>query len=875
MRGSRLPRLVVWVVSALVSGPRRDFVLGDLEEDFRRRLTSQGRVRALVGVWIEVARSAGPLATWSLDGRGGTMRGLGQDWAGAVRVFGRAPGFAFTVVATLALGIGGATAVYSVLRGVVLQPLPFDDPERVVVLWGETPEYPRAPLTVGDHNALVDGVEAFESVAASWTNTTLLLGGARAEQVRVGWVTPGYFETVGVQPALGRTPAAGEEAHVVLGHGLWERRYGSDPDVLGRTVDLGGERFQVVGVLPAGRDPDLTAFGGGPTNHDLWRLMPAGWVQGDDRSVGWLRSSARLAPGVSAARAQTEVDALMARVNATVTDRDGGGDLRVNVIPARTDLVGDASRTLWILMAAVCGVLLVAAANVANLLLARGEGRAAEVAVRAALGGGRGRLVRQFLVESATLAGAGAVAGLGVAWAGVAALRAAAPAELPRLEAVTLDGGVVAFAVLATAATALMFGLFPAVRASRSDLAAAMAARRATDDPGSRRWSRALVVAQVALSLALVSGTGLLLRSVSGLRDVDLGFDRDGVLTFALEAPSWGEGDAGAAAKMEDFTRSMEAVPGVEAVGFTNRVPLAGGLFTGTVSSQDMVAAEDDALEASLRYVTAGYLDALNVRVVAGRSLARDDDATVGLVDELVARRLWPGQEALGRPLQVQSVGGDPTWVEVVGVVAAMKHAGVEAPAAETVLLPMPPRAASQNFRYVAARVTGDPLAVVEPIREAVEAVDAQGVVARVRTMDDLFDASVAPTRFASQLLLVFGGVALLLATVGLHGVMAFTVRRRAREMGIRMALGAERDRILRDAFRSGATLVLAGLAVGLLLALAGGSFLEALLYEVDARDVVTLGASAAVILAAGLLGAWVPARLVLGIDPVKALRSD
>lgn len=870
---SDLPRAAEWLVRLLVRGERREFVLGDLEEEFRERVARQGRFRARAWCWLEVARSAWPLTTWATDGWRMAMRGLTMDVRGALRVFRREPVFAAVVVTTLAVGIGGATAVYSVIRGVVLSPLPFDDAERVAVLWGQTSEYPRAPLTVGDYNEL-EAVGAFEAVAASWGNTMLLLGDERAEQVSVGWVTPDYFDAVGVQPALGRTPTMTDGPGVVLSHGLWARRYGSDPGVIGRVIDLGGEPFEVFGVLPAGRSPDLTSFAGARTSYDLWRLMPPDWVQGDDRSIGWLRAAVRLRGGVTLERAQAEVDALMTRVNATVTQRDGGTDLRVNVIPARVDVVGDLSRTLWILLAAVCGVLLVAAANVAHLLLARGEARGGEVAVRVALGGSRLRLIRQFLVESGVFAVAGGAAGLAVAWLAVRALLAVAPPSLPRLETVRVESGVFVFALFATAGTALLFGLLPALRVTRVRITAAME-RRSTQDAGARRWSRALVVVQVALSLMLVTGTGLLLRSVAGLHAVDLGFQREGVLTFGLDVPDWGATDAEAAAKLAVFGERIGAVPGVQTVGFTNRIPLGGGLFTGHVVAASGKGPDETTIEVAVRHITPGYLEAIGARLVSGRALEAADGMGVALVDAGVAARAWPGESAVGRRLRLTAPGEDSTWVEIVGVVAPMKHDGVAQPAAPTLFVSMVPRAARQNFRWAAVRVTGNPLAVVEPVRDALAAVDANAVVARARTMGSLFDSAVASTRFATFLLLVFGATALLLATVGLHGVMAFTIRRRTRELGIRMALGAERGRVLREAFLAGVTLVVIGLAFGLALSLAAGRLLDSLLFEVAPRDIVTLTGSALVILVTGLLGAWLPARLVLGVDPARALRSD
>lgn len=802
------------------------------------------------------------------------MSGFGQDVRSAFRVFRRETGFAVVVVATLAIGTGGVTAVYSVVRGVVLAPLPFADSERVVVLWGRTPEYPRAPLTVGDLNEL-RSAEAFESSAAAWGNTALLLGGERAEQVSVGWVTPGYFELLGVGTAVGRVFAPDDELAVVLSHDLWVRRFGADPSVVGQTVDLGNGAMEVVGVLPADRDPNLAAFSGAQTDYDLWRPMPPDWVRGDDRSVGWLRGVARLRDGVSIQAAQAEVDALIEQVNATVTERDGGTDLRVDVIPARRDLVGDVSRTLWILLGAVAGVLLIAAVNVAHLMLARGEARRGEVAVRAALGGTRWQMVRRFLAESGALALVGGLAGVVIAWAGVTWLVAIAPTTLPRMDAVTLDGSVFAFASLATLLSAIVFGLVPAARATRTDLVSAMSQRRSTRGVAAQRLSRGLVIVQVALSLVLVTGTASLLRSLVGLSRADLGFEPSSLLTFALEAPDWGESDAEGATRLaEEYDAGISAVPGVRAVGFTNRVPLGGGLYTGTYRSETMAAQDDAPAESSFRFVSPGYFEAMGARLVAGRSF-RFDDTSVAVVDQLVAERLWPNRDPIGQRIETATGGGDAEWVEVVGVVAPMKHASVDAPAAETVLLPLYPRANRVGTRWAVVRTEGAPLPAVEGIRDAIRAVDANAVAARVRTMDSLVADSVAPTRFATLLLVVFGAIALILAAVGLHGVMAFHVRRRAREMGIRMALGAERRTMLGRAFRSGLALVAVGMAVGIVASLGMGRALASLLYEVEPGDVTTLVGSAVVILTVGAVGAYVPARLVLGVDPSSVLREE
>lgn len=803
------------------------------------------------------------------------MRGMAFDIRSGLRVFRRSPGFAAVVVLTTALGVGGVTAVFSVVRGVLLRPLPYDEPSRVMMMWGQSSESPRSPLTVGDFNALAEQVSGFDGVSGQWSNNALILGDGDAEQVSVGWVTPEYWDVVGVEPTLGRPMVAEEETAVVLSHALWSRRYGADPDILGSTIDLSGDVMEVVGVLPDDRDPNVTTYGGGLARHQVWRLQPPGWTAGDDRSIGWLRTTARLGTGIPLEAAQAEVDALMSRINATVEHRDGGKDLRIQLTPVRADLVGGLARTMWILLAAVTGVLLIAATNIAHLMLARGEGRSEEVAVRAALGGSRMRLFRQFLVESSVLALVGGVLGAALASLGVRALLSVAPSTLPRLGDVRVDLAVYGVAIAATLAATVVFAVLPALRASRTNLAGSLGERTGTGSLRSRRLSGGLVIAEVALSLVLLTSTGLLLKSFGQLDREDLGFEREGVVTFAVEAPEWGSDAETARANVDAYLGEIAAVPGVRAAGLTNRVPLGGGLFTGTFRSAEMAATEEPAIPTALRYVTPDYFAALGARVVEGRALRQDDGLDRIVVDELAADALWPGESAVGRLLETGgALGGDLRMAEVVGVVAPMKHHGVAQAAGATLYLPMLAAAHQQNFRYAVVGVSGDPAAYVAPLRDAVRAVHGDAVVARYRTMTDLFDEDVAATRFATLLLTLFGGVALVLAAVGLHGVVAYTVRRRARDIGIRVALGAEPRSILRQVLGSGTKLVLAGVVVGAALSLAAGQVLGALLYEVRPSDPAALFGAAAVMMAVGVLGAYLPARFVLAVDPAVTLRD-
>ncbi len=688
-------------------------------------------------------------------------------------------------------------------------------------------------------------------------------------------MTPSYFEMLGIQPALGRSLDAGDGNAVLLDHGFWQRRYGGDPSVVGTLLHLDDTSFEITGVLPPDQNPNLTTFAGSQAAHVLWRLQPEEWTQGDDRSVGWLRSTARLADGVTLEQAQAEVDALMLRVNESVTNRDGGKDLRINVVPVKSDLVGGLQRTLWILLGAVCGVLLIAASNVAHLMLARGEVRSSEIAVRTALGGSRIRLMRQLLVEGITLALAGGLLGVALTWFGVRALLQLAPASLPRMELVTLDAGVLGFALAASLSAAVVFALVPAFRASRAELTMVLGERAGTTSLRQRRLSQGLVIAEVALSLALLVATGLLLRSVSGLQQVDLGFEREELVTFGVEIPGLGGDDARAAAVLQGMLAELGAVPGVQAAGFTNRIPLAGGLFTGGIRSEEMVAAEAEALESSIRFVTPGYFESLGARLVAGRAFRASDGDDRVLLDQTVAESLWPGESPLGRRIETKAIGTDAAWAEVIGVVAPMKHHGVALAASETLFLPMLSRAGQQNFHYAAVRVDGEPLGYLPSIKEALQRVEPGAVMARVRTMDDLFAEDIAATRFAALLLTLFGAAALLLAAVGLHGVMAVALRGRVRELGIRVALGARHGELLRGVLASAVTLVAVGIACGTLLSLGLGRFLSALLFEVDSLHLGNMVTAAAVMLAAGSLGSYLPARFVLSVDPARTLRDE
>lgn len=876
MKSPDPPRLAARILAWVTAPEEREIVLGDLAEEFRSvRVPRSGIHAARRWYWSQVLRSVWPLFTFSWAREGWGMTGFGKDVIGAIRVFRRAPAFALVVVLTVGIGVGGATAVFSVVRGVVLSPLSFPDSERVVAAWGLSDVYPQTPLTTGDFNEIADGIDAFEHFSGSWGNNSPLLDEREPEQVRVGWVSPNYFAMLQVHPLHGRTLGKDDLSAILISHALWQRRYGGDASVVGRQVQLGPQSMEIAGVLPSGIDPNLTTIGGERTEYQVWRLMAPGFLEGDDRSVGWIRSAARLRDGVTLQQAQAEVDAFMVRMNTRVLERDGGQDLRLSLSPVRADLLGALSRTLWIMLGAVSGVLLIAASNVAHLMLGRTEERADEVAVRAALGGGRTRLARQFVVESGVLALVGGLLGLGVARLGIVLLLRIAPPGIPRLETVHLDSTVMLFGLLATGVAALVFGVVPALRASRADLAQVLGERRSTAGRRQQRLSSVLVVAEVALSLGLLAGTGLMLRSLGGLERVDLGFETEGVLTFSMATSNPGTTFEEARTKLLAQIDRIEAIPGVASAGLTNRVPLGGGLFTGDYRSDDAVANDGEKRTASIRFITPGYLESMGARVEGGRDFLPEDGLELVLVDQLVAERNWPGEDPVGRRVELSAIGEDPAFAEVIGVVAPMKHGGISREASETLFLPMLARANQQNFRYMAVRVSGDPVAYLEPIRAAVRELDATMVVAGVRSMSALYDDAISPTRFVMMILAIFGGVALVLAAVGLYGVISATVLRRSREFGIRVALGAARAAILRSVVVSAGRLVLLGIGIGTILSLWLGDLLRTTLYEIGPGDPVALGGAALVMGLVGLFGAYLPARAIMSVDPASALREE
>ncbi len=797
------------------------------------------------------------------------MQTLLQDLRFALRTLLRSPAFAGVATLTLALGIGAVATLFSVVDGVLLRPLPFREPDRLVAV--------SPALLRGEYVLARDRSRSFAELGGYQAGVGFgLSGGGEPERVTGAYASTNLFAALGAEPLLGRGFAAGEDQPgrggvVVLGHGLWRRRFGADPAVVGRTVTLDGQPRTVVGVMPA-------EFRFPSAETELWvpvSLDPAPHAVGALWGMGGFQAVGRLAPGATPRQALAELGALARAMRAENPLWTPPEPYRADaaVVPLRDAVVGEVRPTLLVLLAAVGFVLLIACANVANLLLARGLGRGREMALRSALGAGRGRLVRQLLTESLVLALAGGAAGLLLATWGLRWLVAALPADTPRLAEVALDGRVTALALGATLLTGVAAGLFPAWRVTRSELQGPLR-EGAGAGGGRRRLSGVLVAAEIGLAMVLVVGAGLLIRSVRALVAVDPGFRTERVVSARIDPPESLYGDpARQRAFYAEVLGRVQALPGVGAAGLTSQLPL-GGEPSPWATAVEGVTLDPNALPMfDRRAVTPEYLRTLGVRLVRGRAFTaadREGAPPVALVDEAAARRFWPGEDPVGKRI------GHPwanDWMTVVGVVAEVRSAGLAGEQNPAYYAPFAQKPGAGMT--LVARTTSSPEALAGSLRAVVAGVDPQVPVSRVRAMDEWIAESVARPRLTAVLLGAFAGLALLLGAVGVYGVIAYTVGERTREIGLRIALGAGVGDVVGMVLRQGALLAAAGIGAGLLASLAATRALAGLLYGVTATDPLTFAVVPAVLAAAALLATWLPARRASRVDPMTALRGD
>jgi predicted permease len=821
---------------------------------------------------------------------------LRTDLRHTLRQAGRTPLFTALTVLALALGIGATSGIFAVVNGVLLRGLPYRDTDRLVNIWSRVTQEgrlrnPISPANFVDfkeQNTTLEGLEGY----FSFVTPLELATDAGSEIAFSVQVTPRLFDLLGRTPALGR--AFGSEdsiPEVILSHGYWQRRFGGDPSIVGRTLQLSNFAFQVVGVMP----PDFVfPYGGmlGPggftrvTRVDMWvpiafsgpvaranrMLTESGALV---RNVHWWGAVGRLKPGVTAARAETELQTIAAQLEQRFPDTNKGWS--ATVVPTLDQTVGTVRPALLILMAGIACVLLMASVNVANLLLARAIARERELATRAALGAGRARLVRQLLTESVVLSTAGGLVGLGVLWAVVRGLVAAAPAHLPRIDEVTVDWRVLVVAALVTMITGVLVGLAPALTSTSINPQATLQdhSRGAIGSAGRRRIRSALVIAEVALAVALTTGAGLLLRSFVSLLNVNPGFDTEHLLTWQMNIPDRLHTNDERLAFYRDFFARMEALPGVQAAGGTTRIPLGSTSVSTTIQVDGRPVPVAQLPEVQFRRAMHDYFPAMGIPIRRGRGFTLDDTPTappVAVINETMARRMFPGEEAVGQRVRMGSNSTGP-WTTIVGVIGDVRHGGLEeTPQPELYIT------AQQNppvAPFIVLRVTGDPAAMAETIRAEARAIDKDLPVYDIRTMETLRADSVAERRFILLIVSAFGVLALGLAAIGVYGVMSLIVSERTREVAVRVALGAEPSRMIALIVGQAATLALIGVAVGLAAILPLTPLLRSQLYGIGAADPVTLASVPVGLLLIATLAALVPARRAAATDPLVALRAE
>jgi putative ABC transport system permease protein len=817
------------------------------------------------------------------DGRGTRwIEDFVADARVARRMLMRNPAVAIAAIVTLALGIGANTAIFSAVDAVILRPLPFAAPNRLVALWEENPDRGWVKAQVAPSNFLDwnDQVHAFDGTAAyeDFSGSNVLTGAGEPKLVGAALVTGGFFSVLGVTPEVGRSFREDETWSngtnvVILSHRLWAAEFGSRRDIVGTTIELNSRRAEVVGVLPA-----RFAFPG--LDADIWR--PIAFTK-EDRGKDWFRRAhfirgfARLRDGATAEQANAELQTVVRRLQgeypATNTHMGAG------ITPLHEFLIGDTRRPLMILLAAVSLLLLIACANVGNLLLVQAAGREREMALRLALGARRMRLVRQALTESLLLSGVGGAAGLALGWWGTQALAALQPAQLLKVHDVHVSWGVVGYIAGIATLSGHLFGIAPALWNGARAPSDALKEGGRGDLGGTRmrRWGNALVVTEVALALVLTLGAGLLVRSFIKLQSVNPGFDAKGVLTVAVPLPAIRyDTFPKAVAFYDELTRRARALEGVESAGLVSELPATGYSW----SSDFSVAGRPGPSPISQvvhRAIDPGYTAVMRVPLLKGRMFTaadRDGAPLVVLINEALAQKYFPGEDPVGQRVTFDRVPvATSVWRTIVGVVGNERQGTVAEESHPEFLAPYTQD--KDGGVGLVIRTRGDPRAIMQPVRAIVAALDPKLAIAHLRTMEEVRTASIARERFLTTLLLVFGVVGLVLAVVGVYGVMAQLVRARTREMGIRAALGAPARSVQWIVVRHGIALACVGIAVGLAVALASTRALLALLYQVDPIDPLTFAATPALLVAAAIAAAWIPAWRASRVDPMETLRSE
>ena len=810
----------------------------------------------------------------------------------AFRLCLRSPGVWLAAVVSLALGIGANTAIFTVLNGSVLRPLPFADPDRLVMVWETSPGASTRPVAPANFVDWQRETRSFAGLAAFDLFSTALTGRGEAERLRAVSASGNFFELLGARAAIGRTligsdDAPGAAAVAVLTDRLWRRLFAASPAALGESLVLGGVPHTIVGVLPPGFSMPITT-----STEDVWvsgdRGIPRSFPFGGDLAsvrdshIIWVVG--RLAPGASREAAQADLTAVMTRLSERHPSTNTG--LGANVVGLHDQIVGDVRPVLVLLQLAVGVLLLIACANVAHLLLGRAAGRQAEMATRLALGARPSRLVRQLLAETLAIAAPGGLLGLVFAAWGLQALLALAPAALPRIDEMRMDLGVLLFTAAVTLVTCVIFGVGPALHSSRAGANLLPGAgQRVAGGGGVRRWQRAIVVAELSLAQVLLVGAGLLMVSFLQAQRVDLGYATEGRVAAELNlaadrylrprdpaSESW---LIDTAAKIQFITRVLDRLrqsPEVESAAAAFTAPLEGAPNRGFRIAGDPEPKPGEQPNADFQVVSADYFHTVGIRLLQGRLLSEDDraeTAPVVVINRALADRYFAGRSALGRQIRF----GGSKQHDIVGVVADARYRSVEQPADPTFYIPLPQNDERWPFLSITVRARADAASMAPLLRAAVRDADPAQPISRIRSYDEILSGSMAPRRFNTLLIAVFAGTAMLLAGIGAYGVMAWAVASRTREIGVRAALGARPPDLMAMVLRQGLALSLIATAIGLVAALLATRFMASLLYQVAPRDPWTFAGVAALLTIVSLAATWIPARRATRIDPSTVLR--
>jgi putative ABC transport system permease protein len=812
------------------------------------------------------------------------MDTLLSDIKYGLRLIMKNPVFSLVVVIALALGIGANTAIFSVLNAVLLKPLPYADSEHLVMMWQrftgigvpKDQNWTSAP----EFEDVRRYQSSFSDIAAMQSASFTILVGNTPERILGQFVSPGFFKLLGVEASLGRTFLAdeeqqGKETVVVMSHGLWQRRFASDRSLVGRTLNMNGRPYQVIGIAPQGfRDPQQP-------DAEMWAALSFTPQQLTQRGSHGLLVIARIKPELTLEQARSD----MARVSERIIE--GAPDYpyakfgyRVIINPLLEEHVGDIRPALMMLMGSVILVLLIACTNVANLLLVRASAREREVGIRTALGAGRARLIRQMLTESVVLSLVGAIVGVALADVGVSLLAAMAAQSFPRLGETQIDLTALTFTMLVALATGILFGLFPAFQSARVSTQDVLkeGSQASTAGRGRLRLRRVLVAAEVALSLLLLVGAGLLIKSFMRLQRVDAGFDPSGVLTMRIVVPTarYPQPDQ-VRSFYRDVLRRISVLPGVTKVGGNNGLPLSGAGGSGTTTIDNPAFPDDRGTpEADQRIVTPGYFEAMGMTMLSGRMFDERDTETsqpVAIIDQTMAQTFWPNEDPIGKRLKRGGRQSTQPWLTIVGVVRHVRYRTLEEPS--RVQLYMPHAQVPTTGMSLAIKTNLEPRTLSTSVQREVIAVDPEQPVWAIRTMDDLMATSVMRRQLIMTLLTLFAGIALMLAAVGIYGVISYWVTQRSHEIGIRVAIGANRLDVLKMVLGQSMSVVLIGVVIGLVGAVALTRVMGTLLYNVSATDAATFALYSAALILVGLIASYLPARRATRIDPVTMLRQQ